>query len=250
MPQVGARIILGDVAANSLINPAEIPLEARVGQVHPPVQSVDLHGAPTGSAPHNRRCPGSRTNGGEDVIGLRNPQHVPRLVDGQFAAYPPRDLAREFLLPDRPTNPILAETALGFGRRLCRQAHQPTCWACRRKSSYCALLHHAPQRLLRAVGNAHSQVMCSAMHRRAQRCASNGLFLVRTESTSVVNSSKAKRISAPRPLDLHAQRVKRCSEPSIMLWKSTPILIHNAALLLAGAHILRAQARRVHGQTF
>lgn len=57
-------------------------------------------------------------DGGEEIVRFADPEHVPRLVFGQFLVHPPSDGA-EVLLLERTADPVAVEaTACFAGDRL------------------------------------------------------------------------------------------------------------------------------------
>ena len=122
---VGAGVILRDVAAEFLVDAAEVALETRRGEVHPSVQGVDPAAAPQASRCDAVEGVRTRLDGREQIVGLGNAEQVPRLVLRQLVAHPADDGA-EVLLLQRAANTEAAEPALAASLRLFRQTHQVT----------------------------------------------------------------------------------------------------------------------------
>ena len=80
--QVGAGVILRYVAAEFLVDPSEIALEARIGEVHAAVEGVDAAAARQAGRRHAVEGIGTGLDGGENIVRLGDAEQVARLVLG------------------------------------------------------------------------------------------------------------------------------------------------------------------------
>ena len=249
---VSARIILRDIAAYCGVNRRKIPLKPRTHKIQPTVQRVHA----TAAAQASRRDAIERVRAGldrrEQVIRLRNAEQVAGLILRELLGNPADDRA-EVLLLQRAADAEAAETTVALRLRLRGQLHQP---AGRLSAEILVLraLHHAPQRLRRAV---RAQVREPLVLRQATASptvrARDGLLLVgagihqRGELVEREHNVRAQLV-----LDLHRHLRREAVLAAVDdATEIHAVLVHHGhTLFLLLDDVRLAAAFCVHGQDF
>lgn len=142
---VGARVILGNIATKFRIYRGKVPLEPGGREIHAAIQRVGAAASPQSGGGHAVKCVRPRLNGAEKVIRLRDAQQVPGFGGGQFIAHPADDGAEVFFLQGA-ADAETAEAASAFCLSLVREFDESARCFSTQVFILCTL-NHTPQRL-------------------------------------------------------------------------------------------------------